>query len=58
MVTWGMMPLGAVPAGALAAAYGAPLTVFLGGAITVVFAVGVLLFGRRVRSADRAAAPA
>ncbi|HEX2514325.1 MAG TPA: MFS transporter, partial [Chloroflexota bacterium] len=31
MVTWGMMPLGAVPAGALAAAYGAPLTVFLGG---------------------------
>jgi MFS family permease len=58
MVTWGMMPLGAVPAGALAAAYGAPLTVFLGGAITVVFAVGVLLFGRRVRSADGAAAPA
>jgi MFS family permease len=51
MVTWGMMPLGAVPAGALAAAYGAPLTVFLGGAITVVFAVGVLLLGRRARGA-------
>ena len=57
MVTWGMMPLGAVPAGALAAAYGAPLTVFLGGAITVVFAVGVLLFGRRVGVAA-ATAPA
>ncbi|MDQ3699939.1 MAG: MFS transporter [Chloroflexota bacterium] len=50
MVTWGMMPLGAVPAGALAEAYGAPLTVFVGGAICLVFAVGMLLFRPQLRS--------
>ena len=42
MVTWGLVPLGALPAGVLAEAYGAPLTVFLGGAITCVFVVGLL----------------
>ncbi|HEX2033310.1 MAG TPA: MFS transporter [Chloroflexota bacterium] len=45
MVTWGMMPLGALPAGALAEAYGAPLTVVLGGAICLIFAVAILLKG-------------
>jgi MFS family permease len=42
MVTWGMMPIGALPAGALADVYGPQATVFLGGAITVLFALGVL----------------
>lgn len=49
MVTWGMMPLGAVPAGALAEVYGAPLTVFVGGAICLVFAVGMLLLRPELR---------
>ncbi len=49
MVTWGMMPLGAVPAGALAEVYGAPLTVFVGGAICLLFAVGMLLLRPQLR---------
>lgn len=51
MVTWGLVPLGALPAGVLAAAYGAPLTVFLGGAITCVFVVGLLILRPGLREA-------
>ena len=56
MVTWGMMPLGALPAGALAEAYGPQVTVFIGGAITLVFA-GVLL-ATRATAEPAAAVPA
>ncbi|MGH2351756.1 MAG: MFS transporter [Chloroflexota bacterium] len=52
MVTWGLMPFGAVPAGALAEAYGAPLTVFLGGAICLVFAVALLVMRPQLRQRD------
>ena len=61
MMTWGMMPLGAVPAGAIAEVWGAPAAVFLGGAICAVFTGAMLLFGLRdltvKRSADRAPEP-
>jgi MFS family permease len=49
MVTWGLMPLGALPAGVLAEAYGAPITVLLGGAITCVFAVALLVLRPSLR---------
>jgi MFS family permease len=49
MVTWGLVPLGALPAGVLAEAYGAPVTVLLGGVITCVFAVGLLLLRPAMR---------
>ena len=52
MVTWGLMPFGALPAGALAEAYGAPLTVFLGGAICLVFALCILAVHPQLRRAD------
>jgi hypothetical protein len=54
MVTWGLVPVGALPAGALAEAYGAPLTVLLGGIITCVFAVGMLLLRPALRRAPAA----
>ena len=47
MMTWGMMPLGAVPAGAIAEVWGAPTAVFLGGAICAVFTGAMLVFGIR-----------
>jgi len=50
MVTWGLMPLGALPAGILAQAYGAPITVAIGGAITCVFAVALLMLRPSLRS--------
>jgi MFS family permease len=50
MVTWGLMPLGALPAGVLAEAYGAPITVLLGGAITCVFAVALLVLRPSLRN--------
>jgi MFS family permease len=53
MVTWGMMPLGALPAGALAEVYGPQATVFLGGAITLVFAAGLLLLMPGLRAPER-----
>jgi MFS family permease len=56
MVTWGLMPFGALPAGALAEAYGAPLTVFLGGAICLVFALCILAVHPQLRRADAHAA--
>jgi len=43
MMTFGLMPLGTLPAGALAQAVGAPFTVFLGGAILFVFLAAVTI---------------
>jgi MFS family permease len=39
MLTWGLMPLGTLPAGWLAERYGAPFAVTLGGAVCVVVTV-------------------
>jgi len=39
MMTFGLMPLGTLPSGALAEAVGAPFTVFLGGAILFLFLI-------------------
>jgi MFS family permease len=52
MVTWGLMPLGALPAGVLAEAYGPQATVFLGGAICLIFAVAILLLRPQLRRAE------
>ena len=49
MVTYGMQPLGALPAGALAEVYGAPTVVFIGGALCLVFAVAMLLLRPQLR---------
>ncbi len=43
MTTFGMMPLGTLPAGAFAEAFGAPLTVIVGGSLLIVFLSGVSL---------------
>jgi MFS family permease len=56
MVTWGLMPFGALPAGALAEMYGAPVTVFLGGAICLIFALGILVVHPQLRRASATAA--
>ncbi|MGI8424301.1 MAG: MFS transporter [Chloroflexota bacterium] len=57
MMTWGMMPIGAVPAGAIAEVWGAPTAVFIGGAICAVFTGAMLLTGvngvKAARSATR-----
>jgi fucose permease len=37
MLTWGLMPLGTLPAGAIASSLGAPFAVGLGGLICLVF---------------------
>jgi MFS family permease len=39
MITWGLMPLGMLPAGALAEVFGAPIVVSTGGAILLIFLV-------------------
>jgi MFS family permease len=54
MVTWGLVPVGALPAGVLAEAYGAPVTVLLGGAITCAFAIGLLSLRPGLRRAPAA----
>ena len=41
MMTFGLMPVGALPMGALAEFWGSPLTVFVGGAIVIVFTVAM-----------------
>jgi MFS family permease len=43
MMTFGLMPIGTLPAGALAEAVGAPFTVFLGGAILFLFLAAVTI---------------
>ncbi|HEV8634262.1 MAG TPA: MFS transporter [Chloroflexota bacterium] len=50
MVTWGMMPLGTLPAGMIAEAYGTPTSIFLGGLICYVGALWVFFFKPRFRS--------
>jgi MFS family permease len=52
MVTWGLQPLGALPAGALAELYGAPMTVFAGGAVCLCFTLVLLAFRSRLLGRD------
>ena len=49
MMTWGLMPLGTVPAGALADRAGVPIVVTLQGALLAAVFVGVGLFWPRLR---------
>ena len=49
MMTFGLMPLGTLPAGALAQAIGAPFTVFIGGAILFLFLIVAALSQPRLR---------
>jgi MFS family permease len=42
MVTWGMMPLGALPLGVVAELWGAPATVLLGGGLCAVLCLALL----------------
>jgi len=49
MMTWGLTPLGTLPAGALAEALGAPMTVMIGGGVFCVFLLGVLVVYPDVR---------
>ena len=57
MVTWGHDAPGAVPAGGPRRGVRGPLTVFLGGAITVVFA-GRIVLGTRGAERRQSGAPA
>ncbi len=49
MITWGLMPLGMLPAGALAEIFGAPIVVSTGGIILLVFLVIVAISQPRLR---------
>jgi hypothetical protein len=49
MLTWGLMPLGTLPLGVLADAFGAPFSVGLGGALCFLFALVVAYFQPEVR---------
>jgi MFS family permease len=49
MLTWGTMPLGAVPLGAVAARYSTPTAMFIGGAACVVAAIWLGLTRPEVR---------
>ena len=49
MITWGLMPLGTLPAGAVANVFGAPLTVVAGGAILTLFLLAVAVAKPRIR---------
>jgi MFS family permease len=49
MMTWGLAPLGMLPAGALAEAFGAPITVLIGGAILFLFLLAVVVSQPRIR---------
>jgi MFS family permease len=44
LITWGLMPLGTLPAGVLAQYWGAPLTVTMGGVIAAAATTGIYLF--------------
>ena len=48
-MTWNIMPLGGMYAGALAAAVGAPWTIAIGGFLVSGFALGPALLNRQVR---------
>jgi hypothetical protein len=49
MITWGLMPLGMLPAGALAEIFGAPVVVSTGGTILFIFLVIVAISQPRLR---------
>ena len=49
MMTFGLMPLGVLPAGAIADIFGAPLTVVLGGAMLAVFLLAITIFRPDIR---------
>jgi hypothetical protein len=50
MMTFGMMPLGTLPAGAFAEAFGAPLTVMVGGALLISFLLVIAIAQPKVRT--------
>ena len=50
MMTWGLMPLGTIPAGAVADRMGVPFVLSVGGGLTAVVFLGAVLFSRRVRN--------
>jgi len=52
MMTFGLMPLATLPAGALAEIFGAPLTVAGGGVILALFLIVVVVFQPRFRKLD------
>jgi len=49
MMTFGMMPLGTLPAGAFAEAFGAPLTVMVGGGLLLLFLFAIFITQPKVR---------
>ena len=49
MITWGLMPLGVLPAGVLAETFGAPAVVTGGGLILLIFMLGLILGQPKIR---------
>ena len=49
-LTWSLMPLGGMQAGALANVLDAPLVVTIGGLVTLAFAVFVIISNKRIRN--------
>ena len=49
-MTWSIMPLGGMQAGAIAAFVGVPVAVAIGGALVSAFALGPALINRQVRN--------
>ena len=49
-MTWSIMPLGAMPSGALATIIGAPFAIALGGLAVMAFAIGPALFNSKIRN--------
>jgi hypothetical protein len=49
-MTWSIMPLGGMQAGALAAFVGVPVAIAIGGALVSAFALGPALINRQVRN--------
>ncbi|MER3406319.1 MAG: MFS transporter, partial [Chloroflexota bacterium] len=49
MLTFGLSPLGTLPAGAIAQAHGVQVALFLGGALALLFAAAMLLFSPSAR---------
>ena len=52
IMTFGLMPLVMLPAGALAKVFGAPLIVSVGGAILAFFLVGMALLQPRIKELE------
>jgi MFS family permease len=48
-ITFGLMPIGALPMGALAEAVTAPTALLIEGAIVALFAIIMLVFSKRIR---------